>query len=178
MSITYQIHQKVIKKREKYFQKALQIILLIVMIIWDYEAWSYLLGTRTEIVYNSVASIGGVVQADPLVSNNEREVIKTKQGEKSQESISQLITKMFPECPETMLAIAKAESNFKNDAVNVNKNGSRDCGIFQINSIHGYDCEWLKDPHNNLDAARKVYEKQGLRAWATYNYAIRNNLPI
>ena len=89
-----------------------------------------------------------------------------------------LIKKTFPENAETMIAIAKAESNFKPDAVNVNSDGSKDCGIFQINSVHGYDCEWLKVPENNMVAARKVYDKQGLNAWMTYVYAKKHNLPI
>ena len=92
--------------------------------------------------------------------------------------IENLIREMFPECPDTMIAIAKAESKLKADAVNVNRNGTKDCGIFQINEIHGYDCEWLKIPENNLKAGRAVYDKQGLTAWVTYNYAKKHNLPI
>ncbi len=96
----------------------------------------------------------------------------------SSQQIENLIREMFPECPDTMIAIAKAESKLKADAVNVNRNGTKDCGIFQINEIHGYDCEWLKIPENNLKAGRAVYDKQGLTAWVTYNYAKKHNLPI
>lgn len=77
-----------------------------------------------------------------------------------------------------MVAIARAESRFKPDAININRDGSVDIGIFQINSVHGYDREWLKDVRNNLTAAREIYEKQGLTAWATFNYARAHNLPI
>lgn len=35
-----------------------------------------------------------------------------------------------------LLAIIKAESNFNVDAMNYNNNGSYDCGLMQINSIH------------------------------------------
>ena len=77
-----------------------------------------------------------------------------------------------------MLKIAIAESHLKPDAVNINTNGTKDCGIFQINSIHGYDCDWLKDPDNNIKAAQEVYQKQGKWAWCSYQYAVRNNQPI
>ena len=36
--------------------------------------------------------------------------------------------------PKLLWSIAKSESNFKPDAVNVNKNGSYDYGVMQINS--------------------------------------------
>jgi soluble lytic murein transglycosylase-like protein len=36
--------------------------------------------------------------------------------------------------PQLLWSIAKSESNFKPDAVNVNKNGSYDYGVMQINS--------------------------------------------
>ena len=37
---------------------------------------------------------------------------------------------------ELAIAVIKIESNFKVDAINKNSNGSRDSGLFQINSIH------------------------------------------
>lgn len=40
----------------------------------------------------------------------------------------------FGVSPRLLMAIAKVESGFDQDAVSVNKNGSRDVGIMQINS--------------------------------------------
>ena len=83
--------------------------------------------------------------------------------------IEQMIAKTFPEEPKVMIAIAHAESGFNRFARNVNRNGSVDRGIFQLNSIHGFDEEWLTVTENNLIAARKIYDKQGLQAWSAYN---------
>ncbi len=38
--------------------------------------------------------------------------------------------------PELLWAIAKTESNFNPKAININKNGSTDIGLMQINTIH------------------------------------------
>ena len=105
-----------------------------------------------------------------------KEEIKVE--EKKPLSIEDEIRKAFPECPDTMLAIAKAESKLKPLAHNDNNNGTIDTGIFQINSVHGYSEKWLQDPMNNIKAARAIYEKQGLTAWVTYNYAVEHNRPI
>jgi hypothetical protein len=63
----------------------------------------------------------------------------------------------------TAVAVAFAESNGEEGAVNINRNGSRDSGIWQLNSVHGY--EDLHDPLVNARAAFEVWEMQGWRAW-------------
>lgn len=72
----------------------------------------------------------------------------------------------------TMVAIAKAESGWTVDAINTaNSNGSIDRGLFQINSVHSqYNAQQLlSDPRYNTQAAKDIYDSQGLRAWSTYN---------
>ena len=84
------------------------------------------------------------------------------------EDIESLIRAAFPEHPDIMIAIAKAESGMNHKAVNMNRNGSTDIGLFQINSIHGYDETDLLDPMKNIEAARKIYANQGFGAWVAY----------
>lgn len=84
-------------------------------------------------------------------------------------TIEEKIAKMFPENPEVMIAVAKAESNLNPFATNRNTNGSRDIGIFQINSIHGNSDLEMFNVDKNLEAARKIYEKQGVTAWSAVN---------
>ncbi len=71
---------------------------------------------------------------------------------------------------ETMLAIAQAESGCNPTARNTaNTDGSTDTGLLQINSIHGIDPETLMDPTENVRAAYRIYQSQGLKAWSVYS---------
>jgi hypothetical protein len=71
---------------------------------------------------------------------------------------------------ETAVAVALAESGGRTDAVNRNSNGSTDTGLWQINSIHGYSSESLKDPATNARAARAIYLAAGSKwtPWVAY----------
>ncbi len=74
-----------------------------------------------------------------------------------------------------LLKIAKAESNFKENAWNNNTNGTIDIGVFQINSIHfpnvpGQTREakirWLLNAENNIIFAMNLYLSQGIKPWS------------
>jgi len=105
-----------------------------------------------------------------------------------------LIFKYFPEEPEIMLAIAKAESSLNSNAMSYNcyydraggvhtsrpkggvstfcKKGhekyawSKDGCLMQVNSIHRKD---ISSVEGCMQAARIVYEMQGKKAWVAYN---------
>ena len=71
-------------------------------------------------------------------------------------------------------SIMMAESHGNPNAINKNRNGSVDRGLFQINSIHVPDLmkagiiqneSDLFDPVKNSLAANWVYQRQGLGAW-------------
>jgi cell wall-associated NlpC family hydrolase len=71
------------------------------------------------------------------------------------------------------MAIAKAESGWRPDAVNdKNRNGSIDRGLFQINSVHQGN-PWYptnpSDPLQSAKAAYAIFKSQGLKAWSVYN---------
>lgn len=72
----------------------------------------------------------------------------------------------------TMVAIAGAESGYRNDAVNdKNRNGSIDRGFMQINSIHAGNSWYptdFNDPVQVAKAAKAIYDQQGLSAWSVY----------
>jgi len=91
-----------------------------------------------------------------------------EEKEVKEKPIQEKIKETFPECPDIALAIAIAESKLNPNAVNTgNKNGSVDRGIFQINSIHGHG-EELFNADTNLQIARKIYDKNGWKAWSAY----------
>ena len=72
----------------------------------------------------------------------------------------------------TALAIAKAESGLNPTAVNTaNRNGTRDYGLFQINSIHKPTAAEKTDPVANSKRAYSIYKAAGSKwtPWSTYN---------
>ena len=79
-----------------------------------------------------------------------------------------------PSVAPTLTAVSGAESGFgKNTVSGVNKDGSRDYGVFQVNNkawpqFGGADVAKLPlDQQAKL--AAEIYRKQGLSAWSTYN---------
>ena len=69
-----------------------------------------------------------------------------------------------------IVAIVRAESGGRPDAMNSNKNGSRDWGLFQINDVNwqGQPAATRLDPAANTAKAFEVYKRQGLGAWVAY----------
>lgn len=69
-----------------------------------------------------------------------------------------------------MVAISKAESGYNTTATHTNTNGTIDRGLFQINSVHSkFDPnQLLNDPQYNTNAAKTIFDGQGLNAWSTY----------
>jgi hypothetical protein len=66
----------------------------------------------------------------------------------------------------TMIRIAKCESNYREDAMGVNKNKTVDRGIFQLNSIHKNISN--KDAftyETNIRYAYKMFKQQGTTPW-------------
>lgn len=89
-----------------------------------------------------------------------------------------LLKKYFKDCKtaKTIWAIAQAESSGKQFAVGKNDNGTLDGGWLQVNSIHKNKGEtneqFIKRMHDleqNVATASKVFQKQGYKAWVTYN---------
>jgi hypothetical protein len=68
----------------------------------------------------------------------------------------------------TAVAVVGAESGFRIRAKNVAKNGTFDAGLFQINSIHGYNEGTLYVPGLNAQAAYKLYQRRGFQPWVAY----------
>lgn len=70
-----------------------------------------------------------------------------------------------------MLAIMRAESRCNPNADNtgLNKDGSVDIGLLQINSIHGYSKAQMINPYENIKAGYRIWKRQGYKAWSAYN---------
>jgi len=72
----------------------------------------------------------------------------------------------------SMLQIAHCESSFSATAENVNRDGSVDFGLFQINERNWVGCNVnkteLSDPYNNAKCAYQIWQHQGYGAWGCY----------
>ena len=65
------------------------------------------------------------------------------------------------------VAISYCESRFKLNAYNVNRNGSNDAGVWQINSIHGLSDECRFDLECSTDwVVEKVKRDGNFNAWS------------
>lgn len=94
--------------------------------------------------------------------------------------ISKLVVKYFGDTPDVrvLIAICLAESGGVVDSVGDNyprwqtasSPARYDYGLMQINSQHGFNRDkLLSSADYNMQAARKIYDVQGLRAWTTFN---------
>jgi hypothetical protein len=83
--------------------------------------------------------------------------------------IESLICKKDWDC-NTAVAIAKAESGLRCNAINTNNNKSVDSGLFQINSVHKakYQGKNIFDCETNIEVAYQIYKNQGWSPWITY----------
>jgi hypothetical protein len=172
-------HAQIRQYRDTHIDRVLQYILLILLITIVFSEAQNIYGqliARNEYNINNRVVVEAAASGEPEVST--QDLSSVGEGKPSpDQGIREKINKAFPNDPD-MIKIAIAESHLKPDAVHVNSNGTKDCGIFQINSVHGYACEWLKNPDNNIKAAKEVYNKQGKWAWCSYQYAIINNKAI
>ena len=81
-------------------------------------------------------------------------------------SIEKMINDKFND--KIALAIADAESHFNPVAYHKNSNGTVDCGVFQINSVHNPTKKQCDNPKANIDLAYQIYQKKGYDAWTTF----------
>lgn len=73
----------------------------------------------------------------------------------------------------TAIAIMRAESHYRHDAININSNGTADLGCFQINTIHLKNIDTtninLLNCKDNSDVAYRIFKQQGnFTAWVAY----------
>jgi hypothetical protein len=84
-------------------------------------------------------------------------------------SIQQIIRTQFGSEGEIAIAVAMAESRMNPKAYHINSNGSVDCGLFQINSIHKPTKEQCENPEENVKMAYEIYKRGSWNAWSAYN---------
>lgn len=89
----------------------------------------------------------------------------TKKSEK--EEIIAYIVEVFGEhAPDAFNVLFCENRSLRADAENWNSNGTWDAGIFQVNQVHGYTIEQMKDYKQNINAAKKIFDNRGWTAWS------------
>lgn len=72
----------------------------------------------------------------------------------------------------TAVAVALAESSGRPRATNENTNGSKDYGLWQINTVHqgaGFNPNKAFDPEYNAKWAHRLFQESGWKPWVAYN---------
>lgn len=106
---------------------------------------------------------------DTGCNNHFIKTVYAKESKTELQEITEYIVKKFE--PEGRQVAVKAlacfisESGLRNNAVGVNKNGTNDVGVAQINSIHGMSTEDRMDYKKNIDKAYQIYKSRGWKAW-------------
>jgi len=130
------------------------------------------IGLGVLISYALIVQAETIVYQAPVVEIEQKPEPKEIQIEVSytKEGIIEKIRQAFLDAP-IMLEVARCESQYKITAHNtkLNKDGTTDGGIFQLNSVHDQELAALGlnkfDPEDNIKFARILYDRSGLRPW-------------
>jgi hypothetical protein len=157
-------------------------MLLIVLLLFVWTELKYIFGTRTVLVYTSVAVVRPS-EHSPHVSKDEAHApagTSTK-GEAQLPlvgDVERLVCDTFKEDCKMAIAVMKAESQgdctrvgdkhimFEKDGVNYGAS----YGCFQIRHLQGRPSpEKLLDPKFNVEYAHQLWKKQGWSPWSVYH---------
>lgn len=83
-----------------------------------------------------------------------------------EEIIAEIVRVFGEEAPNAFNVLYCENRGLNPEAVNWNSNGSWDAGIFQVNQIHGYTMDQMKDYKQNIKAAKKIFDGRGWTAWS------------
>jgi hypothetical protein len=117
-----------------------------------------LLGT----IYNPLPKINyALVKAEDAESYNYR----------LPDTIEREIKAVFGNDGDDAIKVARCESGLRPQVCNdgLNSNGTVDCGVFQVNSIHGVNRKWLQDRGINIRVAFGLFKDQGWEPWRSSN---------
>lgn len=87
---------------------------------------------------------------------------------KRSEVIAYIAKTFEPEGAQVMVKAVEcfySESGLRWNAVNTNKNGTKDGGVSQLNDVHKMTLEERLDYKKNIDKAYELYKRQGFNPW-------------
>jgi len=132
------------------------------------------IGLGVLISYALIAQAETIVYQAPIIEIENKTEPEPKEVRiqilYSKDEVLKKIREAFLDAP-IMLEVARCESQYKVTAHNttLNKDGTTDGGIFQINSVHDEELAILGldkwDPEDNIKFARILYDRRGLNPW-------------
>ncbi|RLI55091.1 MAG: hypothetical protein DRP09_11055 [Candidatus Thorarchaeota archaeon] len=158
-------HYKELFEKEKKMRNTYLIIILFLLL--------FILIVITSVPLPLISPLPkAYVRAYETVLEVEKEVdLPPCEGEKCE--IMDYIVETFEGDALDAFNVLKCENGHLNPtATNYNRNGTWDTGVFQINQAHGYSLEQMQDPHQNIDAAFKIFERAG-RKWTAWTCSHR-----
>jgi len=125
-----------------------------------------------QVVAITAVSVLVITKLQPKIISplsDSQHIVYAAEGKSELQEITDYVIKKFE--PEGRQVAVKAlacfisESGLRNEAVNVNHNGTNDVGVAQINSIHGLSTEDRMNYKKNIDKAYQIYKSRGWNAW-------------
>ena len=156
---------EIAKKEIIYFITALTLILPILM---SFNNW-----LNTEDVYIVSASTAPTTQPPASETKEQEEVVDIVVEDLNLEEVDleilQLIGKYFNDNDFYIaLRIAHCESRLNQNAIHINKDGTKDVGLFQINEYWHGDKGDIYDLEGNIEVASEIYKSSGWNPWVCW----------
>lgn len=134
---------------------------LIAKLLYKLKKWIYRLAIFVCVIYTAGSALTMWVYA-PRVT-----YAYTEHPTTQKEEIIDYIYQVFGNQADNAFKVLACENHSLNpNAKGMNKNGTSDVGIFQVNSIHGVPETYLKDWRTNVDVAYQIYKNSGWNAWS------------
>jgi hypothetical protein len=117
---------------------------------------------KRENTVETVTVYVGQEELDKIISESEKP-----------ELAKYICDKFGPAQCATALAVAKAESGMRCDALGINTNKTADLGVYQINTVHlkkggSWTLANMGDCYKNVDLAYELWQQQGWEPWVAF----------
>lgn len=156
--------------RIDYFQKTLPVLLMIWVAVACLgfktsniivEAWGDTPVDHAEKVQISPTPTPQLAIIEPTIMPTATPTPTSKE-----EIINEIVRVFGDDAPNAFNVLYCENRTLNPEAVNWNSNGTWDAGIFQVNQVHGYTMEQMKDYKQNIKAAKKIFDGRGWTAWS------------
>lgn len=161
------MRQITFKRKSNYSNSLKSVIFLLILmaVIGSFGRLTRLLELKSAEAQDLTQKVDQV-KAEANKVKEENITLKDKVQVPTKDMIVNEIKKVFGKHADEALKVAKCESGIA-DKTNINKNGTFDSNIFQINSIHvkRFGTGFIKDWKENINVAYKLFDEQNWNPW-------------